>query len=132
MEIIGKIEDVSLKREGETNGRKWQMFSVKINGQEFTAFDWGYKNKLNQEGHFFYEEKITEKNGKQYTNKTLENLPRPKQNFATKEELATLEKRISVLEGNLEGNPDYNPQKIKEDEMNNPEYEDIKESDLPF
>ncbi len=121
-EIIGKIENVSLKKEGETNGRKWQMFSVKINGQEFTAFDWQFKNKIGQEGHFFYEEKTTEKNGKQYVNKTLENLPRPKPNFATKEEIKMLEARIKALEELIYPkivDKQYDAEMIAKDELNN-------------
>ena len=129
-EIIGKIENVSLKREGETNGRKWQMFSVKINGQEFTSFDWQFKNKIGQEGHFFYEEKITEKNGKQYVNKTLENLPKAK--TAIELRIEALENRVNELE-RLGGTPnkDYDEEMVEADKKRNPEYENMNE-DLPF
>ena len=77
------------------------MFSVVINGQKFTAFDWGYKKLIGQEGTFIYEDKIVEKNGKTYTNKLLDNLPKQKMNFATVDELKALELRVKILEDSL-------------------------------
>lgn len=98
-QIAGIIQSVNLLREGETNGRKWQMFEVMINDQKFITFDWGYKNKLNQSGTFTYEETAREKDGKTYVSKTLENLPRPKP--ITIEQFSALEERVKRLENQI-------------------------------
>ncbi len=117
-QIIGKITSVELLREGEKNGRKWQMFKVKINDQEFISFDWGYKNKLNQEGTWTYEEKINEKG---YTNKILENLPRPKP--VSVEQFDALVKRVEALESQIN---------FPQGEESGGHVEDVRPEDLPF
>jgi len=121
-QITGTIKSVNLIREGEKDGRKWQMFEVNINDQKFITFDWQYKNKIGQEGVWNYEEKEREgRDGRIHINKTLDNLPRPKP--ATQEALVALENRVRALEDKVFG--------IKKNDEYDDEYK-IDDEDLPF
>ncbi len=123
-QIIGTIKSVNQIREGEKDGRKWQMFEVIINDQKFTTFDWQYKQKVGQEGTWTYEESERQgRDGKIFINKRLDNLLRPKP--ATQEALNELEKRVRVLEDKL-----MNPQVENQEEPD--EFGEIPEGELPF
>ena len=70
--VIGKIEDVSLLKEGETEGRAWKLYKVTINGKTFTTFDAGFKELIGKEKEWEYEEKeMAKKSGEVYTRRTL-------------------------------------------------------------
>jgi hypothetical protein len=129
--IEGQILSIDLFKEGEKDGRKWQMFKVDISGQQFITFDWQYKQKINQNGIWEYEEKTTEKNGKQYVNKTLVNLPRPKPEWATKSDIKALDERIKALE-DFAFNPNHQNQNEVELSEINIDKENITADDLPF
>ena len=70
----GLITSVNEIKTGVTNGRKWTIFEVDIEGEKFSTFDPSYKTKVGKVGNWEYE--IKQKG--EYQNKQLKPLPKPK------------------------------------------------------
>lgn len=71
MIIQGQVQNVSVKRSGNTNGRNWSIYEVTINGQKFSTFDNGFMGMIGQSGAFEYEVTSKNVNGKIYTDNRL-------------------------------------------------------------
>ena len=91
--VDGVIQDVKLFKEGETNGRKWAIYNVSINGERFSTFDEQYLGCVGNDGSWCYTE-APSKDGK-YVNKTLIDLS-GKDSLA--EKFKDLESRVKALE----------------------------------
>ena len=76
-QIQGTIEKVEHIKSGESNGRKWNLYSVIINGKKYSTFDAGYQQLIGKNGEWRYTREPREgRDGKIYDTFTLDNLPR--------------------------------------------------------
>lgn len=70
-EVSGVIEWVKIKKDGESKGRRWTLYSVFINGEEYISFDDGYSSLVGQSGTWKYKETVNTFKGVEYTNLSL-------------------------------------------------------------
>lgn len=91
------ISSCQLFREGEKNGRKWQLYHViDPKGVKYGTFESKYVSMVGMEVDVEVKEETVEKNGRTFINKTI---IEPKRNdWATRDELRNLEGRIQKLE----------------------------------
>lgn len=69
--VSGKIEEVELKKSGETDGRKWKIFTVMIDGAKFGTFDEAFVDMVGEHGTWEYTEEDVDIKGKTYKRRTL-------------------------------------------------------------
>lgn len=77
-QVTGIVFSVTVRKSGMTNGRNWTIYEVIIAGESYSTFDATYKEMIGKQGTFNYIEKQnTGSDGRVYTNKTLQVLPKP-------------------------------------------------------
>ena len=126
-QIQGKILSVNPFKTGtsQKDGRSfnWTMFEVVIAtevqpmGEMFNTFDENYKTKVGVTGTWEVKEDTIEKNGRQYTRRTLEKLGKQSSNIELIETLGRIERRLEEL---LEIVSIKSPLKVKEDNQEIP------------
>jgi len=97
--ITGKIESCVIKKEGVTNNRPWKIYSITINGENFSTFDAKYVEKIGQEGTYEYEEKNSPDG--QYVNKTLSKCPETNQ-VTTSTNTPDIIRGLGILRGDIQ------------------------------
>jgi len=85
--ITGTISSCTIKKEGITNNKAWKIFSVTINGEQFSTFDAAFLDNIGKEGTYEYEEKNSPDG--QYVNKTLSKYPETTIQAGTTETIRT-------------------------------------------
>ena len=98
------INSVEKIKEGEKNGRKWEMFRVKDDqGIEYTSFDSKDQEQIGKEVEKEVEERESFRDGQRYFNRTIRPVSeKTRQDSEVIESLKVINKNIQVLEKKID------------------------------